>query len=395
MTYFWTIVDVNKVKTMAALCGECDDPTPNLGATLRKATASGHAECVRALIQAGADVNSVDNNGLSPLMNAVLAHGDNVECVNALVQAGADVNTRDVNGSTPLMFAARNGHYKCVNTLIEAGADVNQINNDGRTALMSAVTKYAEDNEVVKAIKEDCEEIRSTLCKAAQYGCAKSVELLLNAGADVNAKDAKGYTALMIAVSNADVNFTDLKRYQGPVVAGLKKRHDPLLFATLHGRRTCVELFISAGADVNVTNQGGLPVLVLAAANGYNRASERDHSMILHRYHILHRSTCVRHLLRAGTQVNTVNSHLTRHIFSKYLDGGLIILLFAAGFKAVCDTNLFKERIEEKERCLKHLCRETIREHLLQMSQDNLFVRVPRLGLPKSLAGYLLHHVRC
>ena len=60
-------------------------------------------------------MNSVDNNGLSPLMNAVLAHGDNVECVNALVQAGADENIRDVTGSTPLMFAARNGHDKCVN----------------------------------------------------------------------------------------------------------------------------------------------------------------------------------------------------------------------------------------------------------------------------------------
>ena len=159
MTYFWTIVDVNKVKTMAGLCGECDDLPANLDATLGKAAASGYAECVRALIQAGADVNSVDNNGLSPLMNAVLVHGDNVECVNAMVQAGADVNTRDVNGFTPLMFGARNGHDKYVNTLIEAGATVNQINRDGRTALMSAVTKYAEDNEVVKAIKEDCDEI--------------------------------------------------------------------------------------------------------------------------------------------------------------------------------------------------------------------------------------------
>ena len=87
---------------------------------------------------------------------------------------------------------------------------------------MSAVTKYAEDNEVVEALKEDRDEIRSTLREAVLDGCAKSVELLLKAGADVDAKDAKGYTALMIAVSNADVNFTDLKRYQGPVVADLK-----------------------------------------------------------------------------------------------------------------------------------------------------------------------------
>ena len=52
MTYFWTIVDVNKVKTMEGLCCECDDLPANLDATLSKAAAFGHAECVGALIQA-------------------------------------------------------------------------------------------------------------------------------------------------------------------------------------------------------------------------------------------------------------------------------------------------------------------------------------------------------
>ena len=384
---------------MEVLCCDCKDyfgdRSENLDATLHRAAASAHVECVRVLIQAGADVNSANKDGLPPLMKVVLTHGDNVECVNTLVQAGADVNANDVDGFTPLMFAARNGHENCVNTLLEAGAAVNKINRGGRTALMSAVTKYSEDKDVVKALKEDSEDVRNSICKAAQYGCVNSVALLLKAGADVNAKDAEGYTALMIAVSNADVNFTDLKRYQGPFISTLKKRYFPLMFATLYERRKCVELFISAGADVNVTNHGGLPMLVLAAANGYNRAGERDHSRILDRYHILHRLTCVRHLLKEGAKVNIVTSHLTRHIFSTYLDGGMIMLLFAAGFEAVCDTNLFKEKYKQRESCLKHLCRETIRKHLLRINQVNLFVRVPRLGLPKSLTEYLLYDVRC
>ena len=44
---------------------------------------------------------------------------------------------------------------------------------------------------------------------------------------------------------------------------------------------------------------------------------------------------------------------------------------------------------------LKHLCREAIRKHLLQMSNVNLFVRVPLLGLPSLLTEYLLYNVEC
>ena len=46
----------------------------------------------------------------------------------------------------------------------------------------------------------------------------------------------------------------------------------------------------------------------------------------------------------------------------------------------------------EAEPNLKHLCREAIREHLLHLDQhENLFQRVPRLGLPALLQSYLLY----
>ena len=39
-------------------------------------------------------------------------------------------------------------------------------------------------------------------------------------------------------------------------------------------------------------------------------------------------------------------------------------------------------------------CRDGIRKHLLQMSNMNLFARVPKLGLPKPLQNYLLYNMK-
>ena len=47
------------------------------------------------------------------------------ECVRVLIQAGADVNKRDSYNRTPLMLAAKYGFHKCVKLLLKAGADVN------------------------------------------------------------------------------------------------------------------------------------------------------------------------------------------------------------------------------------------------------------------------------
>ena len=48
---------------------------------------------------------------------------------------------------------------------------------------------------------------------------------------------------------------------------------------------------------------------------------------------------------------------------------------------------------KDLQMCLKHLCRETLRRHLLELDpHTHLFGRVPRLGLPKSLMEYLLYN---
>jgi hypothetical protein len=74
-----------------------------------------------------------------------VAENGNVECIRTLIEGGANVNYANTNGKTALMVAGWNVHVEAIKALIEAGADVNQARTDGRkageTALMSAAEK--------------------------------------------------------------------------------------------------------------------------------------------------------------------------------------------------------------------------------------------------------------
>ncbi|WP_428264346.1 ankyrin repeat domain-containing protein [Haliangium sp.] len=76
-------------------------------ATLYAAARSGHADVVRVLLEAGAEVERGDYDGTTPLM--VAAESGSMETVEVLVGAGADVN-RWIGGGNPLSNAALGGH---------------------------------------------------------------------------------------------------------------------------------------------------------------------------------------------------------------------------------------------------------------------------------------------
>ena len=93
---------------------------------------------MRALIEAGADINKATDNGRTPLLFAAQENHEAV--VRALIEAGADVNKARGDGVTPLLFAAYTGHEAVVRALIKAGADVNAV-GDYRTPLSVAMTR--------------------------------------------------------------------------------------------------------------------------------------------------------------------------------------------------------------------------------------------------------------
>jgi ankyrin repeat protein len=108
------------------------------------AAGSGDTNAAKAAIDAGADANARDGNGMTPLMFA--AKGvrpnqsspdvtDHPDVVRLLLERGADVNATDEEGFHALFWAARYGHGDVVKVLIEHGADVNAKHKGGMTAL--------------------------------------------------------------------------------------------------------------------------------------------------------------------------------------------------------------------------------------------------------------------
>ena len=85
---------------------------------------------------------------------------------------------------------------------------------------------------------------------------------------------------------------------------------------------------------------------------------------------------------------------LTKYLatFGKRAKREVAMLLYAAG-ESLDNCKVEIPGYLQQRPSLKHLCREAIRKHLLQMSDANLFIRIPSLGLPKPLQRYVLYHI--
>ena len=103
----------------------------------------GHTEIVKALLAAP----NIDVKGLIPLHWS--AENGHLEVVRALIEAGADVNARAENGLIPLILSAQNGHLEVVRALIEAGAYVNAKDRSDTTPLLMPRDG---DTKIVKAL---------------------------------------------------------------------------------------------------------------------------------------------------------------------------------------------------------------------------------------------------
>ena len=122
------IGDVDGVRWAVQMGADLDTRNEHGMTPLHYAALIGEADCVRILVQAGADVNAKDTYGRRPLHFAAMS-GEEAECVRILVQAGADVDAKDTDQSMPLHVAARRDNMVMATALIEAGADVNAKTN--------------------------------------------------------------------------------------------------------------------------------------------------------------------------------------------------------------------------------------------------------------------------
>ena len=290
--------------------------------------------------------------------------------VDSLLTEGAHVNVRDFDGETALHKAARYDYINCLWVLIKAGADVNVKNSKGETPLAIA----------------------------AYFDSVMSMFLLIKEGANVNKCCVRGFTPLwlasykrnkecirMLLKAGADVNMAD------------KDGNTPLLCTVYNGLVKETDMLIRAGADVNACDHSGYTVLTTAVSS--------------------HSLECVRILLNAGAHVNKCNINQQNAVIfyvteCATLREEMVMLLLAAGevlnlaTLRLHSSSTVKLEMKSAIRvsipdyfhhcslrlCLKHACRETIRNHMLRVQpHTNLFTRVSRLSLPSSLKAYLLY----
>ncbi len=110
----------------------------------------------------------------------------------------------------------------------------------------------------------------AALFSAAQNGDLGGVEKAIKAGADVNAKDDIGFTALLYAASNGQANVVAALLKAGASINAVDEPYDntALMAAAATGHANVVTLLIKAGADINARDDIGFTALMNAAENG-------------------------------------------------------------------------------------------------------------------------------
>lgn len=259
-------------------------------APLHEAVDDGHTEIVQVLIDAGADLNNQRFDGRTPLHMAV-SRGS-IDIVKALLAAGAYIDPVDYDYITPLHIAVSLGHTEIVELLLREGASLHARQRHDVTPLhVAASSGWLDVAEILvrhadfnyhfsayfwpsylqsPAVPPNIEEAwgirhdelpymyrynsrrfvsafvsvqdhygHSALYRSVYSGHAEIAELLIQAGADLNAQDKVGNTAL----------------------------HG----AALQGRAQAAQVLIQAGADVNISNDKGQTPLDLAHEQQHSR----------------------------------------------------------------------------------------------------------------------------
>ena len=233
---------------------------------LVEAARAGDAAAVRALLDAGADVNAAAPDGATALHWA--AHRDDLESLEVLLAAAADVAAVNRYGVSPLSLACTNGSAPVIELLLDAGADPNTALPGGETVLMTAARGGSPDAVALLlahgadvAAREQTRG-QTALMWAAAQGHADVIDLLADAGADVHGRSAAPASAATAAGSQAAV-FRDYAR-RGRIDA-----FTPLLFAVRAGHVDAVRTLLERGAHVNDTAPNGASALVVAAVNAH------------------------------------------------------------------------------------------------------------------------------
>lgn len=195
---------------------------------LHQAAARNDAEAIDQRLRQGAPMETRDAQGRTPLM--VATHENHVQAARALIEAGADVNAKDAIQDSPYLYAGARGLTEILQLTLDHGADLRSTNRYGGTALIPACERgHVEAVEMLLKAGVAVNHVNrlgwSGLMEAIVLSDGgprhqRIVQLLIDAGADVNLPDSEGVTPLTRALQRRQPEIAAMLRR-----AGAKETH--------------------------------------------------------------------------------------------------------------------------------------------------------------------------
>lgn len=344
-TPLFRAVDADNVETVVWLLAHGADANLGKELPLSRAFVLNYMKVAEALCAGGANVNALDEDGLTLLTKAISR--DKKDVIAFLLQHKADPNAKDKHLRTALHMAASKGNQSVMESLLALRGDINAADDEGRTPL-----DYAGESNP--------QWIAWLQAKGAKAGQPKPkpVETASN-------EEDEGNTPLHLAVEKADLAAVKAALSATPKLINLGNREGvtPLMLAVGNGWLEGAQALAAAGADLTLKNREGrnlailaagagkLPLLKWVASKGVN-PKEADNYGVTALYRAASRSLpCVQWLVEQGADINAKNKggntamqqaissdqlEIMRHLIDKGADlrvtdsSGATLLHFAA-----------------------------------------------------------------
>ncbi len=301
-------------------CGCARRPTDqtNLDHEFLEAVASGDMETTRQSLRRGAHIEAKNHDGNTALL--IVAHqqhragekaNNETAILKMLLKNGSNLEVRDQNGSTPLMAAVESGDDATIKLLLDKGAKIEAEDQSGETALMKAaksgrsdltdillertIDKKSKDRALLAAIvtapltlimaePPPATQITATAAPRqtsdASHDVTQTIRLLLEKGADIEARDEQGQTPLIRAAAGAQARIVKLLLEKGAYIEAKDTSGATALIASACGGCVsidmgdtfeCVQVLMAHGANVEAKTTGGSTALMVAASYGQTK----------------------------------------------------------------------------------------------------------------------------
>ncbi|HEX2950982.1 MAG TPA: ankyrin repeat domain-containing protein [Armatimonadota bacterium] len=253
---------------------------------------------VTLLLDQGADANAVDIHGMTPLLAA--AKTGEMSLVTVVLQHGANPLAKDKNECSFLHYAAKSGDDGMVNLALEKGCDAKardiyrntplhyalgviatsdqdfiggMVNffSSAMTDMLSSMLEELPENVMAGLTAEQKTRITELLEKRAQDPAEPMVKALVEHGADVNAVNINGDTALLGAAARGAGESVKLLVSRGADIKAANENGETVLYnAAVSGNIDAVKYLCDKGCSVNCRTEDGSTPLHAAAehANG-------------------------------------------------------------------------------------------------------------------------------